>query len=312
MRQEFTFFSNGKGILLMSLLDWLRVGRELNQELRYRKLFLTNGVFNDIEFQKRRISTAMSLIFPIKNPISILMYHQVAPYRDAPVHPGCYCDVKAFEKQMAMLHSGGYSVISVKEAAECVFNNKPKPKNAVVLTFDDGCDNFREYAFPIIKKYGFPVTVYIITQLLGHSTREWIPEVEPRFDSTLMTAETLRALRKEGVDFGAHTRHHVHLSQLDSGTMREEIFGSKKELEDILGESVGNFCYPFGDLDDRAVAMVEEAGFQTATTCVKAAANYAKSPLLLPRKRVDFGETMFDFWWKLNHKNKDPERRRKH
>lgn len=250
----------------------------------------------------------MSKLFPLKKPISILMYHQVGPFERPEIHPAVYCSLRRFKTQMAMLHFGGYSVISVAEALECLFKGKTIPPRAVVLTFDDGADNFREFAVPVLLKYHFPATMYVCTNLLGKNTRDWIKDMPENFQSPLMTAETLRELNKEEIiTFGAHTRNHVHLTQLSLDEMRTEIFDSKKELEDVLGEVVPDFCFPFGFYNIQAVQMVQDAGYRSAMTCVARAANYAPNPFLLPRKHIRYGDSIFGYWWKLNHKNKPPQ-----
>jgi peptidoglycan/xylan/chitin deacetylase (PgdA/CDA1 family) len=248
----------------------------------------------------------MSSLFPLKTPVSILMYHNVGPFPKPKIHKGIYCSAWRFKEQMAMLHWGKYNVISVSEAVDCLFHGKQIPPRAVVLTFDDGSDNFQRYAFPVLKKYGFSSMVYLISGFLGQSTKLWIDDMPEEFQSPLMSAQTVRDLRKEGVDFGSHTCHHVHLTQLGEDAMRSEIGDSKKQLEDILGEEIPHFCFPYGFYNPLTVSAVREAGYLSAVTCESFAANYAKSPFLLPRKHIRYKDKLSDVWWKLNHKNFKP------
>ncbi|MCL1886848.1 MAG: polysaccharide deacetylase family protein [Betaproteobacteria bacterium] len=208
---------------------------------------------------------------------------------------------------MAWLKWWGYNVISLADAYAGLYEGKQIPEKAIVLTFDDGCDNFREYAWPILKKYHYPVTVFLVAGLLGQTTR-WMDDVPEH--ASLMDAQTIRSLRKEGVGFGAHSINHVRLSECPPEVAREEIFGSKARLEDLLGEVIPDFCYPYGNYNERIVDMAAEAGFKTGLTCIRAAANYARSPLELPRKAISYGDTLPGYFWKIHMKNrpKNPDR----
>jgi peptidoglycan/xylan/chitin deacetylase (PgdA/CDA1 family) len=81
-----------------------------------------------------------------------------------------------------------------------------------------------------------------------------------------MTADQLRAWHAAGMEVGAHTRTHVRLSQCNDQQQRDEIGGCKFELEQHLDAPVTQFCYPYGDYDERAVATARKAGFAAATT----------------------------------------------
>ncbi|MDR0588026.1 MAG: polysaccharide deacetylase family protein [Burkholderiales bacterium] len=239
-------------------------------------------------------------------PVSILMYHQVGRFNRPDKHRGIYCDVGRFRQQMAYL-ARFCQVISLADANEALFFNKPiTGKRAVVLTFDDGCRNFAEYAWPIMKEHRFPVTMFLVADLIGKTT-SWITDIPESDHAPLMDLATLRALKKEGVSFGSHTLNHVKLSECSFETARTEIFDSKKKLEDLLGDAVPDFCYPFGKYNQQAKDLVIKAGYKTALTCVRAEANYAPDPCELPRKAISYGDNMIGFWWKLYMKRKPKE-----
>ncbi|HWP17997.1 MAG TPA: polysaccharide deacetylase family protein [Burkholderiaceae bacterium] len=234
-------------------------------------------------------------------PVSILMYHQVAPFPRRPkAHRAVYCDVGRFAWQMGWLKHAGYHVISLDEAWQGLFAGKPLPPRAVVLTFDDGYENFAEHAWPILRKHGFPATVFLVTDLLGQPAR-WLGDGMAH--PPLMDVVRIRQLRAQGVSFGSHTLSHPRLSQLDTARMRREIFDSKAALEDALGEEVPDFCYPYGDYDARARDLVAEAGYRTGLTCIRGAANTADNAYELPRKAISYGDNLAGFLWKLHMKH---------
>jgi len=237
----------------------------------------------------------------MSNRISILMYHQVGDFPPMEGHRSTYCHYRRFAAQMAFLHRFGYHVLSMEQALACLVGRRPTPSRSVVLTFDDGYENFYEYAWPELARYGFPAMVYLISGLVGKPSG-WF-EADGRDTPMLMSAARIRALRQAGVDFGAHSVSHVRLARQSPKRMREEVFRSKEELEDLLGESVPDFCYPYGSHDMHTVEAVAEAGFRSAVTCVRASATPGDDPLTLPRKAISYGDTLPGVLWKLHMKH---------
>jgi peptidoglycan/xylan/chitin deacetylase (PgdA/CDA1 family) len=202
---------------------------------------------------------------------------------------------------MAYLRSFGYRVLSLSAALEGLFGGGYLPRHTVVLTFDDGYQNFRDYAFPALVRYRFPATVFLVAGLLGKNAR-WL-EDDDRFGAPLMDRATIRELRTYGVAFGSHSLTHPLLTQIDRSRQEKEIRDSKSLLEDVLGEEVKYFCYPSGDYDDGLVGIVKEAGYAAALTCDRGSATRSDDPLILPRKAVSFGDSLIGFFWKLHMKH---------
>ena len=207
---------------------------------------------------------------------------------------------------MKWFHFAGYNIISLANACAGLFANKPLPARAVVLTFDDGCQNFREHAWPVLKKYNFPATMFVIAGMLG-KTASWMEGDAGK--TALMDAATVRELHKEGLNIGSHTMNHIHLAKCEPDVAREEIFASKARLEDVLGVPVPDFCYPYGSYNERIVQWTGDAGYRTGLTCIRATANHAPSPLELPRKAVSYGDWLPGLLWKLHFKNTPKKRR---
>ena len=234
--------------------------------------------------------------------ISILMYHQVGDFPPMRGHRSTYCHYRRFTSQMAYLHRFGYSVIGLDAALEGLRGERPIPPRAVVLTFDDGYENFYEYAYPVLARYGFPAMVYLISGLIGKDA-EWFAG-DGRATPVLMDADRIRQLRRAGIDFGSHGVSHIKLAQTEPARMREDIFRSKAELEALLGEEVRHFCYPYGSHNDSVVETAREAGYASAVTCERAAAVASDDPLALPRKAISYGDNLVGYFWKLHMKNK--------
>ena len=188
------------------------------------------------------------------------------------------------------------------EAIAGLRGERSLPPRAVVLTFDDGYENFYEYAWPVLAQYGFAAMVYVLADRLGQPAA-WFA-ADGRATPPLMSAQRVRELRRAGIDFGSHGLSHRRLAQLAPRLARQEVGDSKHRLEAVLGEPVRHFCYPYGSYDDTVVAMVAEAGYVSATTCDRAAAHPGENLLRLPRKAISFGDSLAGYAWKLHLKNR--------
>lgn len=233
-------------------------------------------------------------------PVSILMYHQVGNFARPDAHRASFCHVDRFRSQMGYLKRLGYRVLSLEQAYQGLFDGGTLPAQAVVLTFDDGYENFRQHAWPILEQHGFPATVFLVTQLLGRDSA-WNDEAYMR--APLMDAAAIRTLHAQGVNFGSHSLSHARLSTLSPDQQRAEIIDSKRMLEDLLGAPVPDFCYPYGDYDLRSRDLVVEAGYHTGLTCIRGAANTADNAFELPRKAISYGDNLAGYAWKLHMKH---------
>ena len=233
--------------------------------------------------------------------ISILMYHQVGDFKPMQSHRANYCHYKRFGAQMAYLQRRGYKVLSMDQVLACLNGEQPVPEKAVAITFDDGYENFLQYAFPVLKAHGFPAMVYLIGGALGGQA-DWLQAID-REPSPLLSESQILMLRGEGVDFGSHGQTHTRLAGLGSAQLQFEVAESKQRLESLLAEPVRHFCYPYGSHDLAAADAVKSAGYLTAVTCQRAAATAAFDPWLLPRKAISFGDNLLGYAWKLARKN---------
>ena len=162
--------------------------------------------------------------------LPVLTYHRVVPW--AHKHGPLLVSPESFRRQMSFFQRNHYHVLSLREAAPYIASSRFPPPRSVVITFDDGYDDNFIYAFPILKKYGFPATIFMVAGEVG----------KPNF----LNWEQLREMTYHGIAIGSHTITHCYLPRESRERMREEIFNSKKILEDELGGEVVSFCYPVG------------------------------------------------------------------
>lgn len=228
--------------------------------------------------------------------ISILMYHQVGPFERPDKHRASYCHVDRFRAQMRMLATVGVPVISLDDAAAMLRGDKAL-KRSVVLTFDDGCRNFREHALPILERHEFPATVYAIAGMAG-GRADWLAAAG-HAAAPLMTWSELRDIQSRGVCIGSHSLNHVKLGDLTVDEQRRQMVESRKILQDELGHAVPHMCYPYGSHTLDTITIAAEAGYETGVTCQRGAATPHDDPMSLPRKAISYGDTFAGVWWKV-------------
>ncbi len=234
--------------------------------------------------------------------ISVLMYHRVGNFKSINEHRALYCKLKRFSFQMWFLNFFKYNVISLTQALYLISSKQPIPPKCVVLTFDDGYYDFYKYAYPILKKYKFPATVYVLSELIGKKA-VWF-EKENRETPFLLTKEELLNLSSNDIEIGSHGKTHVKLSEISLDKAEEEIMDSKRKLEKLLNKEIIHFCYPYGKFNKNVIELVKKAGYRSAVTCIRGGVTKRSDPYILPRKAISFGDSLIGFLWKIHIKNK--------
>ncbi len=212
--------------------------------------------------------------------VPILLYHQIAPvptrkmpFKGLLVHP------RRFRSQMHWLKRIGYRGLSLRDAMPYVRGEKQG--KVAVLTFDDGFLNVLENAAPVLAECGFTATNYFVANQVGGSN-VWDHHIGvPK--TPCMSLSQLREWAALGHEVGAHTMDHVNLNRTPEDEARRQIADSKTALEDMIGQEVTNFCYPYGANSPIHREMAREAGFETATTTVRARARPDDDPFGIPR-----------------------------
>ena len=191
----------------------------------------------------------------------VLMYHIVDKPRDASEEKYC-CSVKNFEQQMQYLRQSEYSPVSLDSYISSLRKNSPLPDNPIIITFDDGFEDFYHNAVPAALKYDIPLTLFMVAKGIG-GTNKWMHQ-RGKPKRNLLNQNELLACAKAGVTIGSHTLTHPRLTEVDDKLASKEIKLSKMQLEDILEQEVKHFAYPYGLYDPEHLKIVEEAGYESA------------------------------------------------
>src|SRR2546427_3064409 len=202
-----------------------------------------------------------------------------ATFRSAHVLVLCFHQIRSrarFADQMAALSERGYSVLSLPQFTEWL-NGSPLPSRpAALLTFDGCYDDQLENAVPVLDSLKFPATFFPASAGLGSDLS----------DVAAHWRNTLPELTKAGHTIGCHTHNHSDLTRLPTEEVRREVQGSKLILEDLLGQRMSAFCYPYGAYDARVREVVQEAGFDVAFTVDLGGVKFGDDPYQLKRVPV--------------------------
>jgi peptidoglycan/xylan/chitin deacetylase (PgdA/CDA1 family) len=188
-----------------------------------------------------------------------LAYHAVTPTWSNPLA----LQPRTFEKHINKLAERGYVGTTFTRAA---LETAQQP--VVAITFDDAFASVAEWAVPILRKQGWPATVFAATEAVETGgPMSWLVEPEgatPDRELLPMTWEQLSDLSLLGWEIGSHSRTHRLVSRLSDQDLHAEVAGSRQDVIDHLGKCL-SFSYPWGVFSPRAIEAVEAAGYVAAS-----------------------------------------------
>ncbi|MFR9728202.1 polysaccharide deacetylase family protein [Saccharopolyspora sp. MS10] len=183
----------------------------------------------------------------------VLMYHSVSEYTDDPYL--VTVDPSRFERQLRWLRSRGQVGVSMRDLIAA--RRAGRGRGLVGLTFDDGYADFADTVFPLLRRFGWTATVFVIAGMLG-GQNDWDP-AGPR--KPLMTEHEVARVAAGGMEIGSHSVRHRRLTELGTAELAAEVGKSRPLLQSLSGQPVDGFCYPYGAVDPAVVAAVREAGY---------------------------------------------------
>lgn len=186
-----------------------------------------------------------------------------------------------FEAQMAYLKEQGYQSITLNQLYQAFYKGGSLPHKPVVITFDDGyVDNYTN-AFPILKKYKYTATVFMVSSYIG--------------GKGFLSWPQLKELAASGWEIEGHTITHPYLSKVDEETLGHELKNSKEILEEGLGKPVNFFAHPYGDYNGIVTQAIKDNGYLMAFTTKRGWANPKENALEVKRVYcyANMGQTEF-------------------
>jgi peptidoglycan/xylan/chitin deacetylase (PgdA/CDA1 family) len=214
--------------------------------------------------------------------VIVLGYHRLV---DKVRHPDTEITPAEFEAQMQTLKDQGITVISLEDFMAWRREEKSIPTRSALITIDDGYNVAYRVAWPILKKFGYPFTMFIYTDyVLGG----------PKSGGGSMTWAQLAEMRDAGVAIQSHTVSHPDLRRKKGGApeasyddwLWHELHGSKSALEQQLGIEVKALALPFGLANDHVREAAARAGYEMLFTVNGQKIGFATPMNSLPRYMV--------------------------
>lgn len=203
----------------------------------------------------------------------IFIYHRFGESR----YPSTNISLPVFAEQLALLKAKGATVITLGTLLRYLQAGTPLPESSVVLTVDDAFTSFRDGGLPLLRCFGFPVTLFVNSDSIG----------TPGY----LTWNELRALVAAGVEIGNQSASHDYLVDRRRGEtpsqwrerVRRDLVRAQETLSRELGVTPEIFAYPFGEYDPEIVAIVRELGFAGAVVQNSGVVARNSDRYLLPR-----------------------------
>jgi len=231
--------------------------------------------------------TAIVLIVAVINlnnfGIPVLNYHLISNQKinSLAITP------QEFDEQMSYLHNNGYTTISPDQLLDYIQYSNPLPENPILITFDDGyCDTYLE-AYPIMKKYNFTATVFLITDYVGNNSR-------------YLSWEQVKEMHDDGFTFGSHTLDHISLADATNEYVEYQLTKSREAIEWRLKEPIKYFAYPRGFYKQTSTQLLQQTGYRGAFT-VNLGRNKTNSDIFALNRIPIFqtANTFRSFWLRL-------------
>ena len=207
--------------------------------------------------------------------IPVLAYHKIDVGFELGVNS---IAPRTFERQMRFLAKQGYTSITVDRLVDAFSDERYRnrdmhkgdydsdsvelPPQPILITFDDGYENFYSYAYPILREHCLTATVFVLAGYIG-KLNTW--DVRLRFKrSRHLDRKQIQTLFSDGIGIASHGMYHRFLTSCQPAKAKNELEESKSVLEEILNHPIHSFAYPYGSVNAKVVELVKSAGYRIA------------------------------------------------
>ena len=231
-----------------------------NQNITIPKLMPVHfGIFDDFE-----------------QTIPILTYHNFGPKKSKTT-----IRAQDFQQQLKYLRDNHYRVISLETLSKHMQVGLPIPCRAVVITIDDGFRSTYKIAFPLLKKYNIPATVFVYSDFINNGG---------------LKRKQLVEMQKSGlIDIHSHSKTHRNFNRLNENEsleefyahLKQEVYEPKDKLSRILTpQQERYFAYPYGEVNPKVIEYLSESKHTLGLTVSSSTVNSYSSPFTLSRFQV--------------------------
>lgn len=200
------------------------------------------------------VAAAAATVAASHGEANVFIYHRFGDSR----YPSTNIDLDVFARQLEWLQREHRPVLALGEIVRRLNAGESLPPGCVALTVDDAFRSFLEGGMPLLRKYGYPVTLFVNSDAVGASG--------------YLGWEELRQLSAQGVEIGNHSASHAYLLEGRRGEGEEawldrvggDIERAQKALTDHLGKAPQLFAYPYGEYSPQLEQLLRQQGFAAA------------------------------------------------
>lgn len=224
--------------------------------------------------------------------VPVLMYHHLLKEEENPFGDnGAILSVDKFEEQMDLLYENGYKTITLEELEGFVKGEIDLPEKSILISFDDGYKSNYEYAYPILKRYGFKATIFLISSWNTDELVTFNPN-----ELQYLSWEEIENSR-DVFQYGSHT-HNLH--SLNDNGLGYLVAQPREEVKNDLKTSMEKidtvyFAYPYGHYNQESLEILEELGYRMAFTIEPGRVRPGDPLLELPRHSIFPYTSLRDF-----------------
>lgn len=221
---------------------------------------------------------------------SILMYHSVG-------NNGAFFTVRqeSFETQLEYLRTHHFNVVTLSSLLEKIQQGQSLA-HTVAITFDDGYKDNYEVAFPLLKKYQMPATIFLTAGFVGGSMKLKDGTVLP-----MLAQQEIQEMVESGfIECMPHTMNHVRYVGDNLEVFMREVRESRQTVESLTGKAAPIFAYPAGKYDLTLVESIKQEGFKGAVTVEEGLVHARADIFMLKRNAVDSSTTFSQFRGKVS------------
>ncbi|MDH5489092.1 MAG: polysaccharide deacetylase family protein [Rhodospirillaceae bacterium] len=181
---------------------------------------------------------------------SAVMYHRFGEDD----YPSTNIKIEQFEQHLQELKAGGYNVMALDEIVTAIINGSELPEKTTAITIDDAYLSVYTEAFPRLKKFGFPFTVFVATDAVDRA--------DAGAYKRYMTWAQLKELEAHPLaSIGSQTASHLHMIDATSLINRRDLERSQARFEEKLGIKPNIIAYPYGEFSSDVINIVRDMGF---------------------------------------------------
>ena len=207
----------------------------------------------------------------------VLMYHRFEDKK----YPSTSISKENFYSQLLYLKKNNFNVLPVNRLIDFFYHNKSLPSKSIFITIDDAYKSFYNYAFPILKQFNYPFTIFLSTGFVHQSE-----------ESDFMDWKMLKEIKENKGSIYNHSHKHKSFIKQKLGWVEKDILLANQILKKKFGNSEKILSYPFGESNKSVQELIKQLGYKIAFSQHSSPISFDENKFSLPRFSIndEYGE----------------------